>query len=273
MDIIIFAFMFMVLLAQTLIFLGNEPALVIPFVISVVYILFRFWLGKKLPRHCQIIGRIVILIFLAISIWATGKIGNFSGMKLYGEDVDQTCSHIHKGEYDEATELIKDMERKYGEKDTLYMLSALNKLSEGLPKEAYDEYCKIEDKNDMVSIVIAELIYQSNPKEYKDDLYALYCTAADLYPDWEYIQLCTGVINIDFKRYQSAQHHLYNAYAINPGNPQTLFFLGLTYYKLGDEDNALYFFNESVAAGADDTIKSYIKYYLDEMDYWEWERT
>ena len=269
MDIIIFAFMFMVLLAQTYFLWGNEPLIAIPFVVSVVYILFRFWLGKKLPRRQQIIGRIAILIILAICICLMGAKANGSGILLYGEDVDQTCAHIHKGEYDEAMELIEDMESEYGANDTIYMLSALNKLSEGLPKEAYEEYCKIEDRNDMVSIVIAELIYQSEPVEYIDDLYKLYCTAADLYPDWEYIQLCTGVIKIDFKQYQSAQYHLYNAHAINPNNPQTLYFLGLTYYKLGDEDNALYFFSESVASGADDTIKSLIKYYLDEMDYWE----
>ena len=269
MDILIFLGMFLILLMEAFFLWGYTNAIVIPFVVSVVYILFRFWLGKKLTRRQQIIGRVVLLVLLAICLFLLVPKGEEGGMLLYGEDVDQACTYMHQGEYEKAAEFIEDMESEYGANDTLYMLSALNKLSEGLPKEAYDEYCKIEDKNDMVSIVIAEQIYQSERSEYITELYDLYCTAADLYPDWEYIQLCTGAIKSNLRQYQSAQYHLYNAYAINPNNPQTLYYLGVTHYKLGDEDNALYFFNESVASGADDTIKSLIKYYLDEMDYWE----
>ena len=269
LDFFIFLDMFMFMLAEVFFFweYTNTAFIVIAFVVSVAYILFRFWLGKKLTRRQQIIGRVVLLVILAICIFLLYPKGEEGGMLLYGEDVDQACTYLHQGEYEKAAELIEDMESEYGANDTIYMRSALNKLSEGLPKEAYEEYCKIEDKDDMVSIVIAELIYQSERSEYINELYDLYCTAADLYPDWEYIQLCTGVFKIDFKQYQSAQYYLYNAYAVNPGNPQTLFFLGLSYYELGDEEKALYFFNESVEYGADDKIKSFIKYYLDEMGF------
>lgn len=273
MDLILFIFMFLILLAETFFFQGNVLALVIAFIVSVAYIVFRIWLGKKMPKKQGVAVRIIFLVVLAICIFLMGTKGNGGGFILYGEDTQDVCTYIHKGDFDKAAELISAMEQEYGESDTTHMLAALNMLSVGLLEEAYNEYRNINDKNDMTSIVIAEQIYQADSTgDSTDDLYDLYCRAADLYPEWEYIQLCAGVMKIDFKQYRSAQYYLYNAYSVNPSNPQTSYFLGLTHYKLGDEEKALFFFNESVETGADDTIRSLIKYYLDEMDYWSKER-
>ena len=149
------------------------------------------------------------------------------------------------------------------------MLSAIHHLSVGQRDEAYREYQRISDKDSMVAVVIAEQIYQSDDSgRSTDELYDLYCRAADRYPEWEYIQLCAGVMKIDFKQYSSALYYLYNAYAVNPENPQTLYFLGEASYKTGKKEDALEFFNASVENGADDKIRSLIKGYLDEMDYW-----
>lgn len=269
MDIILFVLMFLVLLAEIFFFQGKVFALIVAVIVCAGYLIFRIFIKKRVPK---ILGRVVcygLLAILAVCIFQMGIKGNGGGFIIYANDMEEVCTYLHKGDYDKAAELIEEMQEEYGQTDTIHMLEALNMLAVGESEEAYKKYLNIKDKNSMVSIVIAEQIYMEDTTgEYTDNLFDLYCTAADLYPEWEYIQLCAGVIKIDFKQYESAQYYLYNAYAVEPENPQTLYFLGVSNYKLGDREKALYFFNESVECGADDTIKALIKNYLDEMDYW-----
>ena len=207
--------------------------------------------------------------FLGISIFRLGMKGEGGGFILYAQDLDTVCEYLHDEDYEEAEELLEKMKEEYGETDSLYMLSAIQYLSQGKPKEAWDAYYQISDKDSMVAIVIAEKIYELDETgDSTSKLYDLYCRAAERYPEWEYIQLCAGVMKIDFKQYNSALYYLYNAYAVNQENPQTLYFLGVASYKTGKTEDALYYFNASVENGADNTVKALIKGYLDEMDYW-----
>lgn len=272
MDIILFIFMVLVLLAEAFFFQGNMTALICGIVLCVVYVILRIvfaFVKKKAPK---LIGRIIcwaILFLLGISIFRLGIKGEGGGFILYAQDLDTVCEYLHDEDYEEAEELLEKMKEEYGDTDSLYMLSAIQYLSQGKQKEAWDAYYQISDKDSMVAIVIAEKIYELDESgNSTSNLYDLYCRAADRYPEWEYIQLCTGVIKIDLKQYSSALYYLYNAYAVNPENPQTLYFLGVASYKTGQTEDALYYFNASVENGADDTIKALIKGYLDEMDYW-----
>lgn len=268
MDITWFILMVLILLAEIYFFQGNVAALVVAVIVSVGYLVFRIFFKKKCSK---IVGSMVctlLLVVLGGCICLLGVKGERAGFILYGEDVEQVATLLHKENYDKAAQMLEQMEDTYGETDVTHMLGAINYLSVGQYEDALREYHGISDKTSMTAIVIAEQIYMADDSgQYTDDLYDLYCDAAELYPEWEYIQLSAGVFKIDFKQYESAQYYLYNAYAVNPENPQTLYFLGLSEYKLGNEDGALYYFNASVECGADDTLKSLIKYYLDEMDY------
>ena len=268
MDITWFILMVVILLAEVFFFQGNMAALIVAVLASVGYLVFRIFFKKKCSKPVGSGVSFLFMITLGVCILLLGVKGEQAGFILYAEDVEQVSACIHREDYDKAAELLGEMEEVYGETDTTRMLAAINYLSVGQYEDALKEYQHIADKTTMTAIIIAEQIYSADSSgQYTDDLYDLYCDAAELYPDWEYIQLCTGVFKIDFKQYESAQYYLYNAYAVNAENPQTLYFLGLSAYKLGDEESALYYFNESVECGADDTLKSLIKYYLDEMDY------
>ena len=268
MDITWFILLVVILLAEILFFQGNVVALVVAVLVSVGYLVFRIFFKKKCSKLVGNSVCVLLLVVLGGCIFFLGVKGEESGFILYGEDMEQVCTYLHKADYDKAAELLEQMENTYGENDTTRMLAAINYLSVGQYEDALNEYRSISDKTSMTAIIIAEQIYAADASgQYTDDLYDLYCDAAELYPEWEYIQLCAGVYKIDFKQYESAQYYLYNAYAVNPENPQTLYFFGLSEYKLGDEEGALYYFNASVECGADDTLKSLIKYYLDEMVY------
>lgn len=268
MDITWFILMVVILLAEAYFFQGNMAALIVAGLVSVGYLVFRIFFKKRCSKPVGNGVCVLLLIVLGVCILLLGVKGEENGFIIYGEDTEQVCTYLHKGDYDKAAELLEQMENTYGETDTTRMLAAINYLSVGQYEDALEEYRSISDKTSMTAIIIAEQIYSADSSgQYTDDLYDLYCDAADRYPEWEYIQLCAGVFKIDFKQYESAQYYLYNAYAVNGENPQTLYFLGLAEYKLGEEESALYYFNESVECGADDTLKSLIKYYLDEMDY------
>lgn len=268
MDITWFILMVVILLAEAYFFQGNMAALIVAGLVSVGYLVFRIFFKKRCSKQVGNGVCVLLLIVLGVCILLLGVKGEENGFIIYGEDTEQVCTYLHKGDYDKAAELLEQMENTYGETDTTRMLAAINYLSVGQYEDALEEYRSISDKTSMTAIIIAEQIYSADSSgQYTDDLYDLYCDAADRYPEWEYIQLCAGVFKIDFKQYESAQYYLYNAYAVNGENPQTLYFLGLAEYKLGEEESALYYFNESVECGADDTLKSLIKYYLDEMDY------
>ena len=267
MDILIFIVMLLLLISEAFFFHSNLLPLIAACIAGTMYLLFRIFFKKKRKKLPGTLICYGILLVFAFFILQMGIKGYGGGFILGAEDMEQVCEYIHKKKYDKASEMLEQMKETYGETDTTHMLNAISKLSAGKTKEALDAYQRIDDKESMISIVIAEEIYMSDRTgKYKDDLFDLYCTAAEKYPDWEYIQLCAGVNRIDFKQYQTAQYHLYNAYAVNPKNPQTCFFLGVIYYKLGDEENALCYFNASVENGADEKVKKYIKGYLDEMN-------
>lgn len=228
MDIILFIFMVLVLLAEAFFFQGNMTALICGIVLCVVYVILRIvfaFVKKKAPK---LIGRIIcwaILFLLGISIFRLGIKGEGGGFILYAQDLDTVCEYLHDEDYEEAEELLEKMKEEYGDTDSLYMLSAIQYLSQGKQKEAWDAYYQISDKDSMVAIVIAEKIYELDESgNSTSNLYDLYCRAADRYPEWEYIQLCTGVIKIDLKQYSSALYYLYNAYAVNPGESSDLVF-------------------------------------------------
>ena len=266
MDILIFIVMLLLLISEAFFFRNNLLPFIASCVAGAVYLLFRIFFKKKFKKLpgtliCYAILVVFTFFILQIDVKENGE------FVLYAEDPEQVCEYLHQGAYDKASEMLRQMKETYGETDTTHMLNAISKLSAGKTKEALGAYQRLNDKQTMISIVIAEEIYMSDKTgKHTDDLFDLYCTAAEQYPEWEYIQLCAGVNRIDFKQYQTAQYNLYNAYAVNSRNPQTCFFLGVTYYKLGDDENALYYFNASVENGADEKVKKYIKGYLDEMD-------
>lgn len=269
MDIILFILMLLILLAEILFFQGNMLALIFAVVFCVLYLVLRIFLRKKFQGVKGAIARWAVLALIGVCIFQLGIKGAGGGFILYAQDMDTICGYLHQEEYDKAAEMLEELKADYGETDSVHMLSAIHHLSVGQRDEAYREYQRISDKDSMVAVVIAEQIYQSDDSgRSTDELYDLYCRAADRYPEWEYIQLCAGVMKIDFKQYSSALYYLYNAYAVNPENPQTLYFLGEASYKTGKREDALDFFNASVENGADDKIRSLIKGYLDEMDYW-----
>lgn len=269
MDIVLFILMLLILLAEILFFQGNTLALVFAVVFCVLYLVLRIFLRKKLQGVKGAVARWVVLVLIGVCIFRLGIKGTGGGFILYAQDMDTICEYLHQEEYDKAAELLEELKADYGETDSVHMLSAIHHLSVGQRDEAYREYQSVSDKDSMVAVVIAEQIYQSDDSgRSTDELYDLYCRAADRYPEWEYIQLCAGVMKIDFKQYSSALYYLYNAYTVNPDNPQTLYFLGEASYKTGKKEDALEFFNASVENGADDEIRSLIKSYLDEMDYW-----
>ena len=268
MDIIWFILMVLILLSEIYFFQGNMVAVVVAALVGVGYLVFRIFFKKKCGKLAGNGICTLFLVILGVCVFLVGIKGESAGFILYGEDMEQVCTYLHRGDYDKAADLLEEMKVTYGETDSTHMMAAINFLSVGQTQDALNEYRSIKDKTSMTAIIIAEQIYEADSSgQYTDDLYNLYCEAAEMYPEWEYIQLCTGVYKIDFKQYESAQYYLYNAYAVNPENPQTLYFLGLAEYRLGEEERALYYFNQSVQCGADDTVKSLIKYYLDEMDY------
>ena len=86
MDIILFIFMVLVLLAEAFFFQGNMTALICGIVLCVVYVILRIvfaFVKKKAPK---LIGRIIcwaILFLLGISIFRLGIKGEGGGVLLY----------------------------------------------------------------------------------------------------------------------------------------------------------------------------------------------
>lgn len=270
MELILFCLMVLILLAEVIFFQGNTVALILACVFCLLYLVVKIFLRKKLKG---IVGKLVswaVLALIGVCIFRLGIRAEGGGFLIYAQDMDQVCEYLHEEDFDKAADLLEKMKEDYGETDSVHILSAVNELSAGNPEKAWTEYYRILDKDSMVAIVLAELLYREDDSGAStDDLYDLYCRAADRYPEWEYIQLCAGVMKIDFKQYSSALYYLYNAYAVNKENPQTLYFLGVASCQTGKREDALYFFNASVENGADDTICSLIKGYLDEMGYWD----
>lgn len=270
MELVLFCLMVLILAAEVIFFQGNTVALVFAGIFCVLYLVLKLFFGKKLKGRLGKLASWAVLILIGVCIFRLGIRAEGGGFLIYAQDMDQVCEYLHEEDFDKAADLLEEMKEDYGETDSVHILSAINELAAGNGKEAWSEYYRISDQDSMVAIVLAELLYREDDSGAStDDLYDLYCRAADRYPEWEYIQLCAGVMKIDFKQYSSALYYLYNAYAVNKENPQTLYFLGVASYQTGKREDALYFFNASVENGADDTIRSLIRGYLDEMGYWD----
>lgn len=269
MDIVIYIFMTLIFLAEIIFFKGYILALLLAGIVCVVYIIYRTFVKKRLPKVAGYIGCWVILLIFAICLFKTGKKGEEGSFIVYTEDVNRVCDYISDNEYGRASELIENMKEEYGNSDTTTLLMTISHLSAGELEKAKETYKKVLDKSSQISIAVEEQIYMQDA-ENLDLVYLekFYREAANKYPQWEYIQLRTGIVKIDLKQYRSAMYYLYNAYAMNEENPQTLYFLGVSNFETGNEEDALFFFNEAVRCGIDDTTKSYIKGYLDEMNYW-----
>lgn len=267
MDIIIAIILMITLILGLVVSGAGVLASVIGLVLGIVFFVYRFAVKSKLGKVPGNLVSAALLLGVGVSLLFVGFQGASGGFYQYEKKLDKIYDCIDREKNDKAAELIEEAQEEFGYTDSLHLCTALNYVSVESYDNALSEYNSTVDKTSEAAFLVGEAIFLG--QEDDSELEKLYYEAADLYPEWEYMQICAGVSKVNAKEYGAALNYLYKAYRMNDKNPTSQYFLGVASYNTGDKESALYFFDQSIGNGADEKTQTWIRYYLDEMGYFQ----
>ena len=265
---IIYILLFIAALVQMQVYGGSMGwALAVMFgcvILLLVKLLGRKFIPKKVLNIISTVGLAVLLVF-TIRVGMTTDEG---GLVEYNEKFHLAVECLTNGEYSQASSYLEDIKEEYGESDGTHVLSAIYFLTFGDTEAAMREYHQIQNKKDRVSYALLERIYlEDRTKDHIQELYQLYLAAAEDHTNWAYMQFWAGVTQFELKKYNAANYYLLHAYNLDTQNPSILYYLGAVAYAKRDYEAAKEYFNDAVDAGANETICSYIAWYLEQMEF------
>jgi len=269
MGYLLFGLIIIITLVQMIFFGGSILSSLLIILVSLGYILLKIFARKRLGKVFFRLYTIIGLVFVFVSVLNMSLVDETSGVSEYNEKIADIIEKIEDEDYNRAEDEITSLEEKMGSSDELLFVKTMNYLGQKNYESARRTLDEVSDKNARTCLKLYEQLYVEDPSANKQDLYDLYVKAANIYPEWEEMQVACAYAKICNFEYKSAQHYLKNALLLNDSNPLTLFYMGETYYYLKDNDNALYYFNESAGNDPDEEIKSQIAYFLNEMGFFE----
>ncbi len=265
---IIYLLIFIAALVELLWFGGSTAWSVSVMLLCVAFVAAKFFLRNKMPQKLQTQFLIVGIAVAAILVVQIGLSGDKGGLKDYGDRLAKVISYLEEGEYKDAAKELEDMQEIFGDSDATYILSAVHNLETGDLLAAKEDYRQIKNKSQRLYYSLGEQIYKNETEgDTTEYLYELYIDAADEFPDWERMQFWAGVTQFERKNYKAAEYYLLTAYNLNSTNPSTLYYLGAVAFTNGDNEAAKKYFDAAITNGANETICSYIAWYLQEMNY------
>lgn len=265
---LIYILVFLSALAELLLFDGNKVGSVAVLLLCAAFVAAKFFLRKKMSKKLQNQFLIIGIVLVVIFILNIGFRGSRGGLLDYTDRLSKITEYLAEGEYEKASEYLEDLEEEYGSSDGSHILSAIHNLEIGDILAAKDDYNRISNRKQELYFALGEQILKQDYSENATErLYNLYIEAANEYPAWAYMQFWAGVSRFEQKNYKSAEYYLLNAYNLDENNPSTLYYLGAVKYAQNEVDEALKYFDAAVAAGANETLCSYIAWYLKEIGY------
>ncbi len=268
MLMIIYVLILLAALAELFVFGGSIIPTLAVILLCVTFLGLKLFVKQKMPKNlmfCFTVLGIVLLIVFGVKVGIRGSEG---GILQYSDRLQQATEYLAEGQYDKAAQELESMEEEFGTADGTYILSAIRCLEKGDVLKAKEAYNQIENKKQKVSYALLEQIYmQDYSEDSTQNLYRLYIEAANEHPTWSYMQLWAGVTQFEQGNHKGAEYYLLAAYNLDDSNPTTLYYLGAVKYAQNEWEEAKEFFNASVEAGANDTLCSYIAWYLQEMNY------
>ena len=233
-------------------------------ILVLVKLLGRKFIPKKVMNIISVAGAVILLVFTV----RVGMTAGEGGLVEYNEKFSLAVECLSNGEYSQASSYLEDIKEQYGESDGTHVLTAIYNLSFGDTVAAMNEYNMIQNKRDRISYALLERIYREDrTQDHTQQLYQLYLQAADDHTTWSYMQFWAGVTQYEQKKYNAANYYLLHAYNLNTKSPSILYYLGAVAYAQNDYEAAQEYFNDAVAAGADENICSYIAWYLEQMEF------
>ncbi len=265
---IIYLLIFIAALAELLWFGGSTAWSVSVMLLCVAFVAAKFILRNKMPKKLQTQFLIVGIAVAAVLIVQIGLSGDKGGIMDYGDRLAKVIAYLEEEEYKDAAKELEDMQEIFGDSDAAYILSAVRNLETGDVLAAQEDYRNIKNRSQRLYYSLGEQIYKAEDTEdTAKKLYKLYLEAADEFPDWERMQFWAGVSQFEQMNYKSAEYYLLTAYNLNSKNPSTLYYLGAIQFTNGDYEAAKKYFDAAIENGANETICSYIAWYLQEMNY------
>jgi tetratricopeptide (TPR) repeat protein len=179
---------------------------------------------------------------------------------------EELYNTLGEGDYDAAMDIIETMEKYYGESDYTYAFRTLELICEENYEDALEESDAITDKKSRLYYMLKLTIYTKMEDSDKDEEFSEFLEeAANQYPSWTIMQQLTGVAKLHNENYVGAAYYLSRAYEQDKTDVNTLYYLGVAHYKNGDYEDAVRFFEEAVACGADKQMSGEILWYLNRL--------
>jgi len=229
------------------------------FIISVI-------LKKKIPALLSYGIKILAMFISVILLLNTGMKTQELGLFDYNKMAEKLYQYIAEEEYDDAIDLIEDMEKYYGGNDGTCAFRTLELISEENYEEALEPLELMKDKNSKLYASLKLSIYIGLGEDAnQDDVKQLIKDTAHRYPEWTMMQKLAGMAELHNTNYVGASYYLSRAYEQNSTDVDTLYYLGTAHFKNGNYEDALRFFEEAVLNGADIDMQGEILWYLNHL--------
>lgn len=209
-----------------------------------------------------------LLLVLCLGLcFLTGRNSSASGTDDYGKAVQDAADKVEDGRLDDAKARLELLDENCGPTDaSRYVWASLYADLEDYGT-ARDYLEQAEDRHCLEWYGRMEELYVSEgTPEAMEALQELYLSAADDLPEEARMQLMAGLAQLDRGQTTSAQYYLQRAAVLDESDPLAPYYMGVSYYKLGNEEEAAYWFGTSISRGADEELQSYMKWYAEQME-------
>ncbi|HAL73762.1 MAG TPA: hypothetical protein DCM45_01560 [Clostridiales bacterium] len=263
MFILLFILLLAAAAANLLVMQGSAVWSITAAVIAAALLLFNLFAVRKVPRRLlRLISAIGLVIVLLIGLWSGLQPEN-DGFLAYDAKIAQVESWLGQDQPAKAQELLDQLITEYGPNDRLLLFKAQASLAAEDYINAENRLIDIADKSADEYYALSGQLYTLSGRN--SDAQRVFVQAASQYPQWCEMQLYAGIQATNNKNYAIGEYFLLRAFEQDPALAVALYYLGVTRYEQGLDDEAADYFDEALSIGVDATIASYISWYQEQM--------
>ena len=219
------------------------------------------WKGKKGAALSMLPLPVCLILCLAAEQTASaGGIGD------YDERIEKAVSCIEKGNLDQATELLDELDERFGVTDLSLYARAEQFISLRDYGTALSCVSQVEDASSQIYYEYMERIYiLQNTEESAKKLRELYLAAAADLPGSSHMQYMAGLARLGEGSYQGAIYYFLRARELNRMDPMPCYYLGIIYYEQDEPQQAALCFADALERGVDAEREDNIKWYVSKI--------
>ena len=197
---------------------------------------------------------------------AAGQSAFAGGIEDYDDRIQKAVSCMEKGDLDEATRLLDELDEGFGVTDLSLYARAEQYIALQDYGTALSFVSRVQDTSSQMYYEYRERIYNlQNTAESVKKLQEMYPAAAADLPSSSHMQYMAGLTRLREGSWQGALYYFLRARELDATDPMPCYYLGVIYYEQDEPRQAALYFADALERGVDGEREGYIKWYMSEI--------